>query len=105
VRYSRHDAGAGIVPTHYTRSVLSLHGTKGAFGFLADHDCKRTAEWLARSAAQGARAGTVATNQAGPEAGGWLLQGLPSDEITAEGLAVTQHYHIPTDSYEITDSE
>jgi hypothetical protein len=37
VRYSRSDTGVGSVQMHYTRSVLSIHGTRGASGFLADH--------------------------------------------------------------------
>ena len=34
VRCSRSNAGTDHVQTHYTRSVLSIDGTKGASGFL-----------------------------------------------------------------------
>jgi hypothetical protein len=44
VRYSRSDAGTGSMQTHYTRSVLSLHGRReGASGFLADHAARELA--------------------------------------------------------------
>jgi len=33
VRYARRDAGAGSVQTHYTRSVLSIHGRRGRLVF------------------------------------------------------------------------
>ena len=46
VRYSRSDTGVGSVQMHYTRSVLSIHGTRGVSGFLAGHAVRELARGL-----------------------------------------------------------